>query len=193
VSWLMLAALGMIWVAYLLPTKRVWSPQRSVEHFGRNMELLAETGGRDKGRWIITPQKGVAFLGPRARAEQRARERRRQVFVVLLESIGLTFLIGLVPPLRVAWYLTAVGLCLLAVYVWLLLWMKQQSPASQARERNRAVKIPEAAAPPARSKFVADASSRTPRAAYHGLTVDDDDDFVNIIVRPASQVRVAGI
>lgn len=191
-SWLMLAALGMIWVAYLLPHERGRRDRRSVEAFGRNMEMLAETGGRDGGRWIVTPQKGMAFLGPRARAEQRARERRRRVFMVLIEVIGLSFLIGLVPPLRSLWYVTILGLLLLAVYVWLLLWLKQRGPQAEALERTRVVKIPEAAPGPAPARYVADASSRTPRAAYKGLTVDDDD-LVSIVVKPARNVRVAGV
>ena len=191
-SWLMLAALGMIWVAYLLPHDRGRSTRRSVEVFGRNMELLAETGGHDRGRWIVTPQKGMAFLGPRARAEQRARERRRRVFMVLLETIGLSFLIGLAPPLRSLWYVTVLGLLLLAAYVWVLLWIKQRGPEAEMLERNRVVKIPEAAPAPAPAKYVADASSRTPRAAYNGLTVDADD-LVNIVVKPARNVRVAGV
>jgi hypothetical protein len=187
----MLAALGMMWVAYLLPRDRGRRTKRSVEVFGRNMELLAETGGHDRGRWIVTPQKGMAFLGPRGRAEQRARERRRRVFVVLIETIGLSFLIGLVPPLRSLWYVTMLGLVLLAAYVWMLLWIKQRAPHAEVLERNRVVKVPEArpSAPPA--KYVADASSRTPRPAYHGLTVDADD-LVNIVVKPARTVRVAG-
>jgi hypothetical protein len=186
----MVAALGMIWAAFLLPHERGKAAKRSVEDFGRHMELLAETGGRDPGRWIVTPRKGMAFLGPQARAERRARERRRRVLVFLLESIGITLLIGLVPPLRAMWYATAVLLCLLAAYVWLLLFMKEQSSDARTFERTRVVKVPEAAPRPTPAKYVADASSRTPKPAYNGLTVDDDD-FVNIVVKPARHVRVA--
>lgn len=187
----MLVALGMIWAAFLLPHERGRAANRTVEDFERNMELLAETGGRDRGRWIVTPQKGMAFIGTRARSEQRARERRRRVFMVLLESIGMTLLIGAFPPLRAMWYVTAVLLGLLGVYVWLLLWVKQQEPGTRALEQNRLVRIPESAPVPAPRKYVADAGSRTPRAAYQGLTVDGDDDLANIVVRPASQVQAA--
>jgi hypothetical protein len=189
VSWLMLTALGMIWAAFLLPHERGRTARRSVEEFERNMELLAETEGRRDGRWIVTPRKGMAFLGPQDRARQRARERRHRVFVVLLESIGLSFLIGLVPPLRPAWYVTAVLLLLLAAYVWMLLWIKQRGPEARTLEQNRLVRIPEAATP-APAKYVADASSRSPRPAYRGLTVDADDP-VNIVVRPGSRPGVA--
>lgn len=160
-----------------------------MEDFEKNMELLAETGRAGQGRWIVTPQKGTPFIGSRARAQQRARERRRRVFVVMLESIGLTLLIGLVPPLRAMWYATGALLLLLAVYVWLLLWLKDQQPSARVLEQNRLVRVPDAPTP-APSRYVADASSRTPRAAFHGLTLDGDD-AVDIVVRPARQVQPA--
>jgi hypothetical protein len=185
----MLAALGMIWAAFLLPGERGKASRRTVEDFERNMELLAETGRAGQGRWIVTPQKGTPFIGSRARAQERARERRRRVFVVMLESIGLTLLIGLVPPLRAMWYVSAVLLVLLAVYVWLLLWLKEQQPSARVLEQNRMVRIPESPVV-APSRYVADASSRTPRAAYHGLTVDGDDP-ATIVVRRVSQVQAA--
>jgi len=186
----MLAALGMIWAAFLLPRERGKATRRSVEDFERNMELLAETGASGRGRWIVTPQKGVAFIGSRARAQQRARERRRRVFVILLESIALSLLIGLVPPLRPMWYLTAVLLCLLALYVWLLLWLKEKGSHARSLEQTRLVRIPEAAPAAVPARYVADPSSRTPRPTYNGLTVDGDD-AASIVVRPADRVQPA--
>ncbi|MGZ8599745.1 MAG: hypothetical protein ACXWX6_05980, partial [Actinomycetota bacterium] len=70
------------------------------------MELLADTERSGQGRWIVTPRKGMAFVGRKERAKERARQRRRRVFVFMLESIVLTLLIGLVPPLRAMWYST---------------------------------------------------------------------------------------
>ena len=108
-----------------------------MKDFERNMDMLAETEAQ--GRWIVTPRKGTTFLGRRARAQARARERRRRVLVVLIESIVLTALIGLVPPLRAMWYATAILLVLLGGYVWALLTMKAradaQDPVSTARDR----------------------------------------------------------
>src|SRR5437867_12660911 len=100
-GWLTLAALGIVWAAFLLPLgRRSSSLVEGVEDFERKMELVAETGRHEDGRWIITPRKGAAFVGPDGRARARARERRRRAVVTLLESIGLAFLIGLVPPVR---------------------------------------------------------------------------------------------
>jgi len=190
VSWLMLAALGMIWAAFLLPRERGGGARRTVEDFERNMDLLAQTGGHGRGRWIVTPQKGVAFMGPRARAQQRARERRRRVFVVLLEAITLTLLIGLVPPLRPMWYVTGILLLLLAAYVWLLLWIKERGPEARTLERTRLVRIPDGGPSAEPTTYVADASSRRPRPAFNGLTVDDLDGG-DIVVRPAGRMQPA--
>jgi hypothetical protein len=160
-----------------------------VEDFERKMELLAETGRHEDGRWIITPRKGTAFLGPDARARARARERRRLVFVSLLESIGLTFLIGLVPPLRPMWAVTGVLVAALGAYVWLLLWMKEQGAEGQARRRVQEAGVPDHPKP-VKQRYVSRATSAKP--AYNGLGVFDHDDLTNIVVRPVRKVGMAG-
>jgi len=129
VGWLLLAALVVLWAAFLVPS---WAnipstTDKSMKDFERNMDMLAET--ESQGRWIVTPRKGTTFIGLRARAQARARERRRRVLVVLIESLVLTALIGLVPPLRAMWYATATLLVLLASYVWALLTMKARTEA----------------------------------------------------------------
>ena len=133
-QWLLLGVLVIIWAAFLIPIGRRRSDSRSVEDFERRMELLAnaEVHGTT-GRWIVTPRKGVRFLGPRERQQARARARRRRVFVFLLEAIALTLLIGVVPPLRVAWVVSAVLGALLLVYVWALLVIKARAAAAPPR------------------------------------------------------------
>ena len=99
-EWLPLAVLGIMWAAFLLPTRgKTSTPHGSVGEFERRMELLAqaETQGT-QGRWIITPRKGVRFMGPAERQRARARDSRRQVFTLQLEAIANTFLIGIVTP-----------------------------------------------------------------------------------------------
>jgi hypothetical protein len=196
-GWLLLVVLGIMWATFLHPIWR-FSPTRSVEDFERNMDLLADTEGNAHGRWIVTPRKGVAFVGARERAKERGRERRRRVFVFMLESIGLTALIGLVPPLRAMWYATAVLLVVLGVYVWLLLSTKSKS----ARARRLAANAPHTVrgdvsrTAPARSvqrRYAADAGSRTPRPDLGGLAVLEADDLANIVVKRAGRpVGVAG-
>jgi hypothetical protein len=192
VGWLLLAALLILWAAFLIPS---WaSPpsktDKSMKDFERNMDMLAET--ESPGRWIVTPRKGTTFIGLRARAQARARERRRRVLVVLIESLVLTALIGLVPPLRAMWYATATLLVLLGSYVWALLTMKARADAHDpARPRETAATAP-ASPRPARQRYAADASNRTTRRSFNGLPAFGDD-LVNIVVRPAAEADAARV
>jgi hypothetical protein len=83
------------------------------------------------GRWVLMPRRDGRFLGPGGRARARSRERRRAVFTVFIESLGLTALIGAFPPLRAMWWVTGGLLGLLATYVYLLIRMRslQSAPA----------------------------------------------------------------
>lgn len=188
----MLVALLILWAAFLIPS---WaSPpsktDKSMKDFERNMDMLAET--ESPGRWIVTPRKGTTFIGLRARAQARARERRRRVLMVLIESLVLTALIGLVPPLRAMWYATATLLVLLVGYVWALLTMKARADAHDpARPRETAATAP-ASPRPARQRYAADASNRTTRRSFNGLPAFGDD-LVNIVVRPAAEADAARV
>jgi hypothetical protein len=183
VGWLLLAALFTMWAAFLLPGWRR-SPGQSVKDFERNMDLLADTEGQ--GRWIITPRKGMTFIGPRARAQVRARERRRRILIVLAECLTLTTLIGLVPPLRAMWYVSGVLFVLLVAYVWLLLWMK----ARDARPRA-----------PGRARSTATAESRRPRHGHAARAIGRKrpaktmpvygGEDARVVVRPVSQAGAA--
>jgi hypothetical protein len=190
VGWLLLAALLILWAAFLIPS---WaSPpsktDKSMKDFERNMDMLAET--ESPGRWIVTPRKGTTFIGLRARAQARARERRRRVLMVLIESLVLTALIGLVPPLRAMWYATATLLVLLGGYVWALLTMKARADAHDpVRSRETAATAP-ASPRPARQRYAADASNRTARRSFNGLPAFGDD-LANIVVRPAAEADAA--
>ena len=191
-GWLLLVALVILWAAFLVPS---WasSPSKtdkSMKDFERNMDMLAET--ESQGRWIVTPRKGTTFIGMRARAHARARERRRRVLVVLIESLVLTALIGLVPPLRAMWYATAILLVLLGGFVWALLTMKARADANgPARPREAAATAP-ASPHPARQRYAADASNRTARRSFNGLPAFGDD-LVNIVVRPAAEADAARV
>jgi hypothetical protein len=185
VEWLLLAALGIIWAGFLIPTVRRAGPKQSIEEFERRMELLAsaEVNGTT-GRWIVTPRKGVRFLGPQERQRARARERRRRVFVALLEGIGLTLLIGAAPPLRVVWYVSAGLGSLLVVYVWLLLTIKAHE--AHPHEQVRAVHAPAAPAQAPTPRFVAAGAQGRARPTFNGLGSIGEGDRVHVVVRPAT-------
>ena len=195
-GWLLLAALVIMWAAFLIPSWR-GSPgtmtDTSMKDFERNMNMLAET--ESQGRWIVTPRKGTTFVGRRARAQARARERRRRVLVVLIESLALTALIGLVPPLRAMWYATAILLVLLAGYVWALVTMRMRTAEARgpARAHEAAAATPATARlRPARQRYAADASNRTARRSFNGLPALGDE-LVNIVVKPAAGVDAARV
>jgi hypothetical protein len=137
------------------------------------MELLAnaEVHGTT-GRWIVTPRKGVRFLGPADRHRARARDRRRKVFVALLELIVLSFLIGIVPPLRQVWYVTAGLGVVLVLYVWVLLSVKARTtPVGQP------VRPADAMQPVATPSFAVAA----PEEIF-----DFEDESVHVVVREVS-------
>lgn len=197
-EWLAVAVFAIMWAAILFPSpRRRPSHRTSVEDFGRDMDLLAHAEGRTHGRWIVTPQKGVPFLGMPRRERVRARERRRHVFVFLLESLLITFLMGLVPPLRAMWAATAALAGLLIAYVWLLLWIKARGTEPHPHEVARAARAPEpsvgiVARTPA-ARYAAEGGSRTARPIYAGMGGFEDEDSVHVVVLPASQrLSVAG-
>jgi len=190
-GWLLLAALGIMWATFLLPTSgRRPPPSTSVEDFERRMELLAqaETHG-GPGRWIITPRKGARFVGPSERKRARARERRKKVLTFLLEAIGITFLIGLAPPLHVMWAVSAALGLVLVAYVWLLLSIKHRAAMSPHERTAAANARPRAAARVAATaqRYVAEGRSAFARPAFNGLGSLGEGDSVHVVVRPASQ------
>jgi Flp pilus assembly protein TadB len=188
VEWAALAALGIMWAAFLVPTPgRRRSAHRSVDEFERGLELLAysEVHGTE-GRWIVTPRKGARFVGNAQRQRARARDRRRRVFVILLEAIVLTGLIGAVPPLRAMWSATLVLGVLLVLYVWLLLSMKARSSGPVLHETARAIARPERAPRAAKPRHVADGAMGWARPTFNGLVGIGEGDDVHVVVKPAS-------
>jgi hypothetical protein len=127
-SWLLLGLLGIIWAAFLLPSRKR-SPASSVEEFERKMSLLAEANSSSPGRWVLMPRKGARLVGSQDRERFRARRRRRQIFMVLLETMALTLLMGLFPPFRVMLYGTGVLAFVLLAYSALLVKIREEELA----------------------------------------------------------------
>ena len=178
-EWLFVGGLGIIWAAFLYsPKDRRASPRTSVQEFERNMGLLAETE-RAPGRWIVAPRKGTRFMGDSERNRRRARERRRRLFLALLEATCLTFLIGVFPPLRGMWVLTASLAGLLVVYVCALLKIKQLERSLPAR--------PAAGAADPNADRAPSPLLAQPRDAWFEL-----DELVHVVVRPARELQAAG-
>jgi hypothetical protein len=122
-DWIALAVLGLIWAILLLPEPRSKS---------RRLKMPNEEEFRQPGRWILSPRRGARFVGSHQRSRDRARERRRRVYVFLLEAIGLTGLIGLFPPLRGMLVITVMFGALLVAYTFLAFRMTHGTSAPVA-------------------------------------------------------------
>jgi len=188
-DWLLLAALGIMWAAFLIPlTSRRRSMTASVEDFERRMEFLAhaEVNGTT-GRWIVTPRKGARFVGDVERRRARIRDRRRRVLVFLIETIGISFLIGLVPPLRIAWNVTLALAILLGAYVWMLISMKHRTVVNP-REAVRNARIPRDPAAAFAARYVIQGRNGHAHETFNGLEGLGESDRVHVVVRPASDL-----
>ena len=188
-EWLLLAALGIMWAAFLIPLgARRRSLAGSVEDFERRMEFLAhaEVNGT-AGRWIVTPRKGARFIGDAERRRARVRDRRRRVLVFLLEAIAVTFLMGLVPPLRVFWNLTVALAVLLGAYVWMLISIKHRT-VGDPRDVARDARAPRDHAAAFAARYVIEGQNGHARKMFNGLEGLGESDRVHVVVRPASDL-----
>jgi hypothetical protein len=124
------------------------------------------------------------------------------VVVFLLEATGLTFLIGLFPPLRAMWAGTAGFFGILVLYLLLLLSLNKNDREIR-RGRERFAAAVDAPAPsPARSengnggshrpheRHVAMGGGRSTRPSYNGLSVIDAEE-VHVVVRPSRELEPA--
>jgi hypothetical protein len=137
-----LGGLCIIWTAFLIPWKRARyvrrSPRSSVEEFERKMSMLEDANSHPApGRWVLTPKKDEWFMGSEERARHRVRDRRKRVFLVLLEAIAASLLIGAAPPLHRIWIAT--GLLVLALLGYCALLVKLRGEEAAAARRRRAL------------------------------------------------------
>jgi len=184
-DWLLLGGLGIIWAAFLLPSGgRRTSPTMSIDEFAKDMDILADTEG--EGRWVVTPQKGVAFVGAQARQRARVLDRRRTVLAFLVEATLITFLIGLFPPLRSMWIATSGFGLVLFGFCWLLIRLKMiesgsHGVASQVAADHRVGAVAQQG-PSAGHRYVADRAGRVARSSYAGLATFSEED-VHVVLR----------
>ena len=179
-DWLLLAVLGIIWAAVLLPgRKKEASPAASVEEFGKNMDRLAES--EQEGRWVVMPQKGVPIGTTSTSSRSAVLERRRKVLVFLLEGTAISFVIGLLPPLRSMWIVTSGFAVALFLYCWLLVRLRAialYGHGAVGSHPGSGHRIPQSTG----ARYVADHHGRVARSSYGGLpTVTDGD--VHVVVR----------
>jgi hypothetical protein len=179
-DWLLVGCVVIMLAAYALPPRLGRRRARtSVEEFSYFMGVLEQTE-KSSGRWIVAPRKGEAFVGRRERGRARARARRRRVLMVLLETLALTLLIGMFPPLHGMWMLSGVVTILLCAYVLMLIDVKGQEAARPlpAREETAALDVPLGPAAPTRDRPL-------------GWLAESD--IVHVRVREATQLEAAGV
>jgi Flp pilus assembly protein TadB len=187
-DWLLLAGLCIMWAASLIPLRSRRSASTSIEDFERRMELLAHAQvNGTSGRWIVTPRKGARFIGEAERRRARLRDRRRRVLVFLIEAVGVTFLMGLVPPLRVVWNVTVGLAVLLGAYVWMLVWIKHRT-AQSTRVSAEEAHAPMDHAAAFAARYVIEGVNGHARERFNGLPRIAEADRVHVVVRPASDV-----
>lgn len=148
------------------------------------MDLLADTEG--EGRWVVTPQKGARFMGPRARQRARVLGRRRMVLSFLVEATGLTFLMGLFAPLRPMWVLASGFGVALFGYCWLLIRIKMieggyHGVAAHRAEDHRVGAVTRQGHASGQ-RYVTSRSGRVARTSYGGLSTYSDED-VHVVLR----------
>jgi hypothetical protein len=88
------------------------------------------------------------------------------------------------------WYATGILLVALGAYVWLLLTIKARAAAARGPVPSQAAAPSQAR--PARERYAADASARTARAAYNGLTTLSEDPGA-VVVRSGRSVGVVRV
>ena len=159
---LVLVILALIWAAVLVPpyltNRRESRPGDSIASFRRQLHTLERTtpgatrtnlARLDVGRYdtpTYDTRSNVAQLAGRPTASRRpapapaalrraeARRRRRDVFVVLLGAVGVTFLLAIALG-GAAWTLSFVVDAAFLVYVGLLVSMQQQTSEREVKVR----------------------------------------------------------
>jgi hypothetical protein len=191
-SWLLVALLGIIWAAFLIPSRRR-SPVSSIEEFEENMHLLAETNNKSPGRWVLMPRKDRGFMAPRDRQRARVRRRRRQVFIVLLEATSLTLLMGLFPPLRLMLYGTAVLALLLLAYALVLAKIREDEleEARRRRQMDHQERRPSRSAGNGNGRTDAAYGPEATRRLLREGGVQILDEDVHVVVRRSDEIDVS--
>ena len=191
-EWLLLAALGIMWAAFLVPSGAGRSEAHRSIDFERRMELLAnaEVHGTT-GRWIVTRARGFGSSAPTSGTAHVPANAGGGSSSSCWRRSCLTFLIGLVPPLRPMWSAPPrwersdplrVAALLSAIKA------RARPAPSRPRDRQRAL----AAAPSASRRRGPTADARHDRRST-GWTASATGEPVHVVVRtarPASEPRV---
>lgn len=152
---MVLLFLAVIWAAVLVPpllrARAEGRPADSIGNFRRQLHVLQRTGpglsvppANSLGLFMsprpLSPAAGLYAMGRPALSPEKARrartlKRRRDVFYALLAAMGGSLVLGMVPGLRVLWGLHLLLDVLFAVYVGMLVHMRNQAAEREMKLR----------------------------------------------------------
>jgi len=171
-----LLILAVVWAIFLVPQvlrARATRTGDSVGAFAQQLSILGRTSPAGSPHLMRPLPMGPAHddddLGPSRMTIDEARKRRKEVIRALLIAMAVTFVLGLLPPLR---KLLLLNLLLDAAFVaYLVLLYRVQSASADRHARTRRLRSP---APPPHRDDLLPRDERT--YADHGDEVYDDDE-----------------
>lgn len=125
---MLVLVLAGVWALVLVPpalrARNEGKSGDSIHSFDRQLAVLGRTGGFSSGMRsapALSMRLPGAPLAVRSGLSSAARQRRRDILVGLLAAMGATFVLGLLPPLRILWTFNVLIDLVFAGYVYLLL------------------------------------------------------------------------
>jgi hypothetical protein len=182
VSQVVLLILAVVWAIFLVPQvlrARATRTGDSVGAFAQQLSILGRTSPAGSPH-LMRPLPMVPGhdddddLGPSRMTLNEARKRRKEVIRALLIAMAVTFVLGLLPPLR---KLLMLNLLLDAVFVaYLVLLYRAQSATADRHARTRRLRAP---APPPHRDDLLPRDERT-YAAHDDEAYDDEDEAFEV-------------
>ena len=173
---MVLLILAVVWAIFLVPQvlrARATRTGDSVGAFAQQLSILGRTSPAGSPHLMrplpMVPGHDDDDLGPSRMTLDEARKRRKEVIRALLIAMAVTFVLGLLPPLR---KLLLLNLLLDAAFVaYLVLLHRAQSATADRHARTRRLRAP---APPPHRDDLLPRDERTYNAAYDEEAYDDE-------------------
>ena len=175
---MVLLILAVVWAIFLVPQvlrARATRTGDSVGAFAQQLSILGRTSPAGSPHLMRPLPMGPVHddddLGPSRMTLDEARKRRKEVIRALLIAMAVTFVLGLLPPLR---KLLVLNLLLDAAFVaYLVLLYRAQSATADRHARTRRLRAP---APPPHRDDLLPRDERTYGEAYDEAADDDEDE-----------------
>ncbi len=140
-----LLVLAAVWAAVLIPpiirARTEVRPTGSVTDFHRQLRVLARTTPHGATPYAASPYHAsdaagpLYRLAPRVTHRQRTVRRRRDILLGLAVVAAGSLLLGLIPALRVLWFVHVLADLLLAGYIGALFYVRSLAAEQQEKVR----------------------------------------------------------